>query len=203
MVRDANSDAPLAGLTDAQRLGLAQVLHEVRRKGIWSWELPVLLRNRCWLRLTRIQLCQLHRHLPPNGRDEAPELMHYRLLVAEGLDPLIAQQTCWQDFGAEDCQRALQDYWKSRTIPDHGWTAKRYRQLVSLYRDSIERGIATVPMLVLALIPRNPRVRLAAWYFSRRAHRLGLGKKRSATGQDLPACRTTQCRSDGTRSDSR
>ena len=76
--------------------------------------------------------------------------MHYRQLVAEGLDPFIAQQTCWQDFGAEDCQRALQDYWQSRTIPDHGWTSKRYRQLVSLYRDSIEEGIATVPMLVLA-----------------------------------------------------
>ena len=157
MVRDANTNArgsinnaPLAGLTDAQRLGLSQVLNEVRRKGTWSWTLPVLLRDRCWLRLTRIQLCQLQRHLPPNGRDEAPELMHYRLLVAEGLDPLIAQQTCWQDFGAEDCQRALQDYWQSRTIPDHGWTAKRYRQLVSLYRDNIERGIATVPMLVLA-----------------------------------------------------
>ena len=148
--RDANTIAPLAGLTDAQHLGLSQVLNEVRRKGIWSWKLPVLLRDRCWLRLTRIQLCELQRHLPPNGRDEAPELMHYRLLVAEGLDPLIAQQTCWQDFGAEDCQRALQDYWQSRTIPDHGWTAKRYRQLVSLYRENIERGIAAVPMLVLA-----------------------------------------------------
>ena len=148
--RGANNNAPLAGLTDAQRLGLSQVLNEVCRKGTWSWKLPVLLRDRCWLRLTRIQLCQLQRHLPPNGRDEAPELMHYRLLVAEGLDPLIAQQTCWQDFGAEDCQRALQDYWQSRTIPDHGWTAKRYRQLVSLYRDNIEGGSATVPMLVLA-----------------------------------------------------
>ena len=150
MVRNANNHSPLAGLTDGQRLGLSQVLNEVRQKGTWSWTLPVLLRERCWLRLTRIQLCQLQRHLPPNGRDEAPELMHYRLLVAEGLDPFIAQQTCWQDFGAEDCQRALQDYWQSKTISDHGWTSKRYRQLVSLYRDSIEEGIATVPMLVLA-----------------------------------------------------
>lgn len=150
MVDHAGSSAPLAGLTDAQRIGLSQILHEVRRKGVWSWKLPVLLRDRCWLRLTRISLCQLQRHLPPNGRDEAPELMHYRQLVAEGLDPLIAQQACWLDFGTDDCQRAQQDYWRSRERSDHGWTAERYRQLVSRYRDSIERGIATVPMLVLA-----------------------------------------------------
>ena len=150
MVRTECTNAPLAGLTKTQRLGLHQVLIEVRRHGVWSWKLPVLLRDRCWLRLTRIPLCQLQRHLPPNGRDEAPELMHYRLLVAEGLDPLIAQQTCWQDFGLEDCQRVQQDYWQSRNVPDHGWTARRYRQLVSLYRERIERGITTVPMLVLA-----------------------------------------------------
>lgn len=141
---------PLAGLTTTQRLGLRDVLQDVGKTGAWSWELPVLLRDRCWLRLDRIRLSQLMRHLPPDGRDEAPELMHYRQLIAEGIDPLLAQQTCWQEFGMEDCQRALQAYWQGRDRTNHGWSARRYRQLVSLYRDHFERGEATVPMLVLA-----------------------------------------------------
>lgn len=141
---------PLAGLTTTQRLGLSDVLQDVGKTGAWSWELPVLLRDRCWLRLDRIRLSQLMSHLPPDGRDEAPELMHYRQLIAEGIEPLLAQQTCWQEFGMEDCQRALQAYWQGRDRTNHGWSARRYRQLVSLYRDHFERGEATVPMLVLA-----------------------------------------------------
>ena len=140
----------LAGLTETQRLGLRDVLMDVSRAGSWSWELPVLLRDRCWLRLDRIQLNQLKRHIPPDGCDEAPELAHYQRLMAEGSDPLLAQQRCWQEFGMEDCQRALHEYWQSHSNTNHGWTARRYRQLVSVYRDHIERGVATVPMLVLA-----------------------------------------------------
>ncbi len=144
------NNQPLAGLTENQRLGLCEILLDVQKADAWSWELPVLLRDRCWLRLDRIRLSQLKRYLPPDGRDEAPELMHYRLLVTEGIDPLLAQQTCWQEFGTEDCQRALRDYWRSRIEVGHGWTARRYRQLVGLYRDRIENGMTTVPMLVLA-----------------------------------------------------
>tara|TARA_B100001093_G_scaffold514647_1_gene589154 strand:+ start:386 stop:946 length:561 start_codon:yes stop_codon:yes gene_type:complete len=141
---------PLAGLTATQRLGLREVLMDVCKAGAWSWELPVLLRDRCWLRLDRIRLRQLMRHLPPDGRDEAPELMHYRELIAKGNEPLMAQQRCWQEFGMEDCQRALQAYWQGCEATNHGWSARRYRQLVSLYRDYFERGEASVPMLVLA-----------------------------------------------------
>ena len=141
---------PLTGLTESQRVGLDEILLDIRQANSWSWELPVLLRDRCWLRLDRVQLSQLKRVLPPDGRDEAPELMHYRLLVNEGIDPLMAEQTCWQEFGMEDCHRALHDYWQSRMESDHGWTARRYRQLVSLYRDRIEAGMTTVPMLILA-----------------------------------------------------
>ena len=140
----------LAGLTERQQRGLVEVLDEVRSADRWSWQLPVLLQERCWLRLSRTPLTDLHRLLPPDGRDEAPELMHYRRLLEQGVDPLLAQQSCWQDFGMEDCQRALQDYWSSRDSANHGWTAQRYRQLVSSYRERIERGITTVPMLVLA-----------------------------------------------------
>jgi len=140
----------IAGLTERQRRGLVEVLDEVRHADGWSWQLPVLLQERCWLRLSRTPLTKLHRLLPPDGRDEAPELMHYRRLLRQGVDPLLAQQSCWQDFGMEDCQRALQEYWSSRDSALHGWTAQRYRQLVSSYRERIERGITAVPMLVLA-----------------------------------------------------
>ena len=43
----------LAGLTERQQRGLIEVLDEVRRAEGWSWQLPVLLRERCWLRLSR------------------------------------------------------------------------------------------------------------------------------------------------------
>ena len=146
----ASNTQPLAGLTKTQRLGLRDVLLDVSKARAWSWELPVLLRDRCWLRLDRIRLSELMRYIPPDGRDEAPELMHYRKLMAQGIDPLLAQQSCWLEFGMEDCQRALHAYWQSHDKTNHGWSAQRYRQLVSLYRDQIERGLATVPMLVLA-----------------------------------------------------
>ena len=141
---------PLEGLTGTQQLGLRDVLLDVRNAGGWSWDLPVLLRDRCWLRLDRIRLSQLVRQLPPDGRDEAPELFHYRKLRAEGIDPLLAEQSCWQEFGMEDCQRALHAYWASRDRNHYGWSANRYRQLVGLYRDRINQGMTTVPMLILA-----------------------------------------------------
>ena len=148
--RRTTPENPLAGLTEAQALGLQAVLAERRAATEWSWSFPVLLRDRCWLRLDRIPLRQLQTVLPPDAREEAPELMHYRRLLADGVNPLVAQQLCWRDFGMEDCQRALQDYWNSRDTALHGWTAERYRQLVSSYRERIERGITVVPMLVLA-----------------------------------------------------
>ena len=80
----------LAGLTERQQRGLIEVLDEVRRADGWSWQLPVLLRERCWLRLSRTPLTQLHRLLPPDGRDEAPELVHYRRLLKQGMDPLLS-----------------------------------------------------------------------------------------------------------------
>ena len=146
----ASNTQPLAGLTESQRLGLRDVLLDVSKAKAWSWELPVLLRDRCWLRLDRIRLSELMRYIPPDGRDEAPELMHYQQLMAQGINPLLAQQNCWLEFGMEDCQRALHAYWQSRDRTNHGWSAQRYRQLVSIYRDQIERGLPSVPMLILA-----------------------------------------------------
>ena len=41
----------LAGLTERQQRGLVDLLDEVRSSDGWSWQLPVLLQERCWLRL--------------------------------------------------------------------------------------------------------------------------------------------------------
>ena len=145
-----STDELLSGLTLKQRIGLRQVFLDLQCFDAWSWSLPVLLRDRCWMRLDRIQLNELRIHLPPDGREEAPELVYYRLLIADGVEPLVAQQACWDHFGMEDCQRALRDFWQSCQRENHGWTSRRYRRLVVDYRERFERGVVAVPMLVLA-----------------------------------------------------
>ena len=45
---------PLDGLTTRQRLGLQDLLVSVEKTGAWSWDMPVLIRQRCWLRLESI-----------------------------------------------------------------------------------------------------------------------------------------------------
>ena len=102
---------PLEALTNRQRQGLIDIVREVRTSAAWSWTLPVLLHDPSWLRLFRIDLSELRRCLPPDGRHEAPELIRYRALLNEGVDALLAQQTCWDEFGMKDCQRALQLFW--------------------------------------------------------------------------------------------
>ena len=76
---------PLDGLTTRQLLGLQDLLGSLGMSGTWSWDLPVLIRQRCWLRLESIRLNQLHLCLPPDPRGEAPELVHYRRLRVNGI----------------------------------------------------------------------------------------------------------------------
>ena len=149
MVRPPWSD-PLDVLTTRQRRGVSEILHEVRLATCWSWQLPVLLQERSWLRLMRIRLSDLSRHLPPDGREDAPELSHFRGLIEAGLDPLQAQQLCWSEFGMEDCHRALRHYWDGQERERHGWTLHRYLDLVSRYRQSVDDGQPALPLLVLA-----------------------------------------------------
>ena len=146
MVDPAN---PLEGLTRRQLQGLHNLLSDVRSSLAWSWQLPVLIRQRCWLRLEMIELGNLHRWLPPDGCEEAPELCRYRELVAQGWSPLQAQEQCWQEFGDDDCRTALQRFWASQQDRKHDWTVQRYLALISCYRRSIDAGVATIPMLVL------------------------------------------------------
>ena len=150
----------LGSLTARQRLALFGVLEEVRQARSWSWRLPVLLHDRCWLRLSRIRLDQLQRWLPPDGGGDAPELIRYRELLNTGDSPLQAQQRCWLEFGTQDCQRALKGFWVSQDTCRHGWTTTRYLDLLSRYREMFEAGDTAVPMLVLARAGSRERHKL-------------------------------------------
>ena len=149
MVEATTSADPLRSLTSTQREGLGQILERLNAEPAWSWSLPVLLHERCWLRLSHVPLRNLNQVLPPDVNEDAPELASFRALVADGLDPLSAQQHCWQDFGMEDCCRALRQYWLSQEQPGHDWTFQHYLELVSTYRTKVESGQPAIPMVVL------------------------------------------------------
>ena len=140
---------PLDGLTTRQRLGLQDLLGSLEMSGTWSWNLPVLIRQRCWLRLESISLDQLHRWLPPDARGEAPELVHYRRLRVNGMTEIEAEQACWQEFGMDSCRQALQRFWDSQDESGTTWTTRHYLELVNRYRRSFETGCPRIPMLVL------------------------------------------------------
>ncbi|MEY4430435.1 MAG: hypothetical protein RLZZ533_371, partial [Cyanobacteriota bacterium] len=72
-------------------------LHEQQRAVGWSGERPVLLLERCWLRLRVVPVAQLAVALPPDSSAEAPELSRFRQLRAEGRDGLAAQEQCWRE----------------------------------------------------------------------------------------------------------
>ena len=150
MAKAESGHDPLDALTSRQRHGLEEILREVGQAKSWSWSLPVLLHERSWLRLMQIRLNQLYRYLPPDGREDAPELVRFRTLIEEGFDALQAQQHCWDEFGMEDCQRALRRFWDGQSQNCHGWTLRRYLALVTRYRRSIDAGATAVPLLVLA-----------------------------------------------------
>ena len=149
MVEPTTSADPLRSLTGTQLEGLREILERLNAQPAWSWSLPVLLHERCWLRLSHVPLRNLNQVLPPDVNEDAPELASFRALVADGLDPLSAQQHCWQDFGMEDCCRALRQFWLSREQPGHDWTFQHYLELVSTYRTKVESGQPAIPMVVL------------------------------------------------------
>ena len=140
---------PLRSLTGSQRHGLRDLLGQVKANQGWSWSLPVLLHERCWLRLSQVPLHDLNQVLPPDLHEEAPELIQFRDLIAAGLDPIAAQQRCWHDFGMEDCCWALRRFWDTRDRPGTDWTFHHYIELVSTYRQKVENGTPAIPMVVL------------------------------------------------------
>lgn len=151
----------LPWLTDQHRRVLQGLFDELQQAAGWTGNLPVLLLDRCWLRLQTVPISELAWRLPPEASCEAPELVRYRDLLQRGVSPWDAQLQCWEEFGASSCQQALQRFWACREGPDHGWTLQRYGDLVRQYRDSLEASSnRRLPLLVLARPGSRERHRL-------------------------------------------
>ena len=128
-----------------------QLLAQQQLEISWHGDLPVLLLDRCWLRLQVVTVQRLALTLPPDTSAEAPELVRYRSLLQQGLTELEAQEQCWQEFGREACAEALRRFWLMQEQGNHGWTLPAYLQLLAHYRQQVERpGPTSLPLLVLA-----------------------------------------------------
>ena len=128
-----------------------QLLTALQREHQWHGELPVLLLDRCWLRLQVVPVQRLAQVMPPDASADAPELSLYRALQAEGLSDLQAQDRCWEEFGREACTEALRRFWRMQERGNHGWTLLAYLDLVGTYRKQLEQpGATPLPLLVLA-----------------------------------------------------
>lgn len=137
--------------TSRQRQLLRSCIARLAGSQTWRGDLPVLLLDRCWLRLTAVAIADLAQRLPPDCSREAPELVRYRELLAQGLPPQQAQQLCWLDFGMEACRQAQQRLWQAQDRGNHGWTLACYLSLLKAYRRRLEGGSARpLPLLVLA-----------------------------------------------------
>ncbi|KEF43296.1 MAG: hypothetical protein ER33_00700 [Cyanobium sp. CACIAM 14] len=154
-----SSDArPVPAGAAEELLPLEKHWHQVRRAqeelrhcDQWHGGLPVLLLERCWLRLSRVAVEELAQRLPPDCSQEAPELRRYRELVADGLPPLEAERLCWEDFGAEACREALLRLWAAQERGNQGWTLETYLGLLQEYRRRFcQGGGRSLPLLVLA-----------------------------------------------------
>ena len=74
-----------------------QLMAQQQQERTWHGDLPVLLLDRCWLRLQVVTVQRLARTLPPDTSAEAPELVRYRTLLQQGHTELEAQEQCWQE----------------------------------------------------------------------------------------------------------
>lgn len=141
----------LPSLTFSQREQIESILKALQHAEGWSGDLPVLLLNRCWLRLTVLPVERLALELPPDLSRSAPELEHYRELIEAGIPAWQAQQLCWLEFGADACHQALQRFWSALDQDDGGWTLQRYLDLLTQYRQLfLGQSPRSLPLLVLA-----------------------------------------------------
>jgi hypothetical protein len=146
-------------LTPRLQRQAAQWLADLQTVRAWHGGLPVLLLERCWLRLSRVPVADLALRLPPNATRAAPELSLYRELLEQGLSPWQAEQQCWREFGSEACHQALRRHWQVLENGDHGWTLERYLALLQDYRDRFARERPRpLPLLVLARAGEDPRL---------------------------------------------
>ncbi len=137
-------------LSSSQRLRTDGLLAQQQGYG-WQGELPVLLLERCWLRLEPVSVQGLARVLPPDASGAAPELVRFRDLKGSGLEACLAEQLCWQEFGRGAVQQALRRYWSAQEAGNHGWTLDRYLAFLAEYRRWMEAdGPKPIPLVVLA-----------------------------------------------------
>jgi hypothetical protein len=141
----------LVALTPRLQGQVEALLQTQQQQPRWHGALPVLLLDRCWLQLQRVGVEELARALPPDSTGDAPELVLFRACRQQGLDPLQAQERCWQEFGRESCSLALRRFWQAQERGHHGWTLSAYLQLLERYRQLLEAdGPTPIPLLVLA-----------------------------------------------------
>ncbi len=146
--------ADLPTFTPAQAVRARAAVRALQGATRWHGQLPVLLLNRCWLRLTVVPVERLALELPPDLSRAAPELEHFRALIEAGHPPWQAQQLCWLEFGAEACHQALRNFWQSQDRQSHGWTLERYLDLLADYRRRFAGpSPRELPLLVLARPP--------------------------------------------------
>lgn len=145
------SGGPGVSLTPRQWTEVEAHLAAVQGTLQWHGGLPVLLHERCWLRLSCLPLANLLLRLPPDTSRDAPELVRYRQLLASGHPSWQAQQLCWDDFGAQACRAALRRFWEVQEHGNHGWTLERYVDLVDTYRHQFQDDRPrALPLLVMA-----------------------------------------------------
>lgn len=138
-------------LLDQHRRQLRQAQAELDRSERWHGGLPVLLLERCWLRLQGVTVETLAQRLPPDCSQAAPELCRYRELLAAGLSAWEAERSCWEDFGAQACREALRRFWAAQERGTQGWTLETYLELLHQYRRRFHQETPrSVPLLVLA-----------------------------------------------------
>ncbi|WP_041391149.1 hypothetical protein [Prochlorococcus marinus] len=135
--------------TSQQKKCLQETFKDLEAKP-WSYELPVFLLNRCWLRLEKITVMELAERLPTDNSRESPELIFYDQLLKVGYDSIFAMQLCWKEFGMEDFHRALRNSWRWKDRGNNGWTFKKYVALIEQYRANIDNSLIAIPLIVLA-----------------------------------------------------
>ncbi|MCP9888798.1 hypothetical protein KBY96_12775 [Cyanobium sp. ATX 6A2] len=140
----------LAALTPEQQRRLQGWSEALDAAPNWHGTLPVVLLERCWLRLQAVTVATLADAVPADTSAEAPELMRWRQLTEEGSDPWSAQLVCWQEFGAQACQQAQHRHWQQQERHCCGWTFADYLGLLRDYRRGLVGGASRrLPLLVL------------------------------------------------------
>jgi len=154
--------SPLPLLESLQRQ-LQRCQRQLQLEKNWHGKLPVLLLNRCWLRLETLTVSQLLTRIPVDSSAHAPELVRFRQLMNAGLAVGEAEQSCWEEFGADACHLALRRYWEEQQQPHQLWSLEEYLALVGRYRQGIEAGAAELPLLLMPR-PHDPQRLSCHWY---------------------------------------